>query len=177
MNRVLIIGGGASGLAAAIAAAKSGASATVAERNPRVGKKILSTGNGRCNFTNINAAEKSYNSDFVKYAMEKFPPEKICTIFAEMGLLSRTEAEGRVYPVCGQASAVLDVLRMETERLGVRIITEFKAAKIKKDGAVFKVSAADERQLEADRVSVAAGGCAAPRWYRRSRHSRHGRHC
>lgn len=163
MNRVLIIGGGASGLAAAIAAAKSGASVTVAERNPRVGKKILSTGNGRCNFTNINAAEKSYNSDFVKYAMEKFPPEKICTIFAEMGLLSRTEAEGRVYPVCGQASAVLDVLRMETERLGVRIITEFKAAKIKKDGAVFKVSVADERQLEADRVIVAAGGCAAPK--------------
>lgn len=163
MNRVLVIGGGASGLAAAAAAAKKGASVTVAERNPRVGKKILSTGNGRCNFTNVNAAAESYNSDFVKCAMEKFPPEKVCRIFAEMGLLSRAEDEGRVYPVCGQASAVLDILRAETERLGVRIIAEFKAENIKKEGDIFKVSSADGMQLEADRVIVAAGGCAAPK--------------
>lgn len=163
MNRVIIIGGGASGLAAAIAAAKEGACAVIAERNERVGKKILSTGNGRCNFTNINASAADYNSDFAESVMKKYPPKKIIGFFKDMGMMSREEAEGRVYPASGQASAVLDILRMTAERLGVEVYTGFSAKKINKKNGGFEVVSADGHVLFGDKVIIAAGGCAAPK--------------
>lgn len=115
MNSISVIGGGASGMMAAIAAAMKGAKVTILEKNPRVGKKILSTGNGRCNFTNINAKAEDYNSVFAEKSLEKLPPSMVRELFKGMGLLSRVESEGRVYPASGQASAVLDILRMELE--------------------------------------------------------------
>lgn len=162
MNNVAVIGGGASGIIAAIFAAKNGAAVTILEKNPRIGKKILATGNGRCNFTNVNACSEDYNSEFAQYALEKFTPDDEIKFFEELGLLSRVEAEGRVYPLSGQATAVLDVLRMELSRISVKIITEFDVQKIEKKGDKFKIFSKNQN-IEADKVIVATGGMASPK--------------
>ena len=161
-NNVAVIGGGASGILAAIFAARKGASVTILEKNPRIGKKILATGNGRCNFTNVNACSKDYNSDFVQYALEKFTPADVINFFKEAGLLSRTEAEGRVYPLSGQATAVLDVLRLELERLSVKVLAEFDVGKIEKKCDLFEISSQNQR-LKANKVIIATGGMASPK--------------
>lgn len=148
-------------MAAAVAA--EGAEVTILEGNPRVGKKILSTGNGRCNFTNVNASDKAYNSAFTKAAMAKYPPQKVREIFAEMGLLSRVESEGRVYPASGAASAVSDILRGEVERRGVRVLTDFKTVKAEKNNGIFTVTSQNGETVRGEKLIIAAGGCAAPK--------------
>lgn len=162
MIDVAIVGGGASGIMAAIFAARSGASVVILEKNLRIGKKILSTGNGRCNFTNMNITEKDYNSEFVKPAIERFSSNDVVDFFGELGLLSREEAEGRVYPLSGQATAVLDVLRMELDRLGVNINAEFSVDEIKKTGNSF-VILGNGKTINAKKVIIATGGMAAPK--------------
>ncbi len=162
-SSVAVIGGGASGLVAAIFAARGGATVTIFEKNPRVGKKILSTGNGRCNLTNFSTAPEIYNSDFVKDTLDRFSPEDAVAFFEGIGLLSRVEDEGRVYPASGQASAVLDVLRLEVERLGVMVCPEFDAVEIARKGkGFFVISKTGERYFQ-DKVIVATGGMAAPK--------------
>ena len=163
VNNIAIIGGGASGLVAAIFAARGGANVTVLEKNARVGKKILSTGNGRCNFTNINITEKNYNSDFSECALKKFSPKDAISFFEGIGLLSKTEDEGRVYPNSGQASAVLDVLRLEAQRLDICIIPEFNAVQIIPKNNGFLIASDKGVHHFADKVIVATGGAAAPK--------------
>ena len=138
-GKIIIIGGGASGLAAALAAAKEcgGQCVTVLERLDRVGKKLLATGNGRCNLTNRNAAPEHYHSaDTARLAdiLERTPPDAVLDFFGEMGLLCDTQADGRVYPYCYQASMVLDVLRAALERAGVDVACR----RWKKGPAVFR---------------------------------------
>ena len=159
---VAVLGGGASGILAAIFAARGGKSVAILEKNPRIGKKILATGNGRCNFTNINAKESDYNSDFVKDALTYFPPGKTIEFFEELGLLSREEDEGRVYPRQEQATAVLDVLRLELSRLSVKVFTEFDGDRIEKTKDGFKIFAKN-RSIEAKKVIIATGGMASPK--------------
>lgn len=159
---VAVIGGGASGIVAAIFAARAGKSVAILEKNARIGKKILATGNGRCNFTNINAKVSDYNSDFVTHTLSCFPPQRTIEFFEELGLLCRTETEGRVYPLQGQAAAVLDVLRLELSRLSVKLITEFDADKLEKTKDGFKIYSKN-RNIEASRVIVATGGMASPK--------------
>lgn len=161
-NNVAVIGGGASGILAAIFAARNGASVTILEKNPRIGKKILATGNGRCNFTNVNACADNYNSDFVQYALENFTPADVIDFFEELGLLSRTEAEGRVYPLSGQATAVLDVLRLELSRLSVKILAEFDVERIEKKGDLFEIFS-NNQTIRANKVIAATGGMASPK--------------
>lgn len=160
---VAIIGGGASGIIAAIFAARGGAKTAILEKNPRIGKKILSTGNGRCNFTNSDISTKNYNSDFVQCALEKFSSKDTVEFFEELGLLSKEEAEGRIYPLSGQATAVLDVLRLELERLKVQILSEFDAADITKNGDSFAIKSQKGDVCHAKSVIVATGGMAAPK--------------
>ncbi len=160
---IAVIGGGASGIAAAIYASRTGADVVILEKNARIGRKILSTGNGRCNFTNIGADIKNYNSDFVSNALERFPPKAVIQFFEEIGLLAKTEDEGRVYPLCGQASAVLDVLRAELERLGVKVQTDFDVKDIKATENGFQVVSKSGEKCCAKRVIVATGGNAAPK--------------
>lgn len=162
MNKIAVIGGGASGMAAAIAAAERGAEVVILEKNPRVGKKILSTGNGRCNFTNINACAQNYNSDFVTKALGEFSPKYTIDFFERLGILAKIEAEGRVYPNSGQASAVLDMLRNAVERLNIRIVTEFDVDSVVKDGNTFKIISKNGK-YSADKVIIATGGMAAPK--------------
>ena len=134
---LMIIGGCASGLAAAINAKRLAPEAriAVAERLPRVGKKLLATGNGRCNLTNIHALGHEYkNREFALTALEKYTPERVVDFFATLGLRCRTDGEGRVYPRSNVASSVLDALRFEVERLGVEVLCDTPINSIKKNG-------------------------------------------
>ena len=141
--RVAIIGGGASGLVCACVLAKSSKiDVTVFEKNERVGKKLLSTGNGRCNMTNLSALPKDYfeAADFVSPAFEKYPPESNIAFFESLGLFSRADSEGRVYPLSNQASSVLDALRFECERLGVHFICSSKVERVEKNSGTYVIN-------------------------------------
>lgn len=158
---ILIIGAGASGLAAAIEAARTAPdkSVTVLEHLPKAGKKILATGNGRCNLGNLNAASHRYtNSKFAQPVIEKYGVDSLIGFFESMGLYTRADSEGRLYPMSNSAASVLDALRFECEKLGVKIICEEKAAQIKKADNGFIVNG----NIQAKKVIIATGGKAAP---------------
>lgn len=165
MSRIGIIGGGAAGLMAAIAAAEYGAEVVIFEANDRMGKKILSTGNGRCNLTNLYADVAHYHGEqpeFIRGAASKLWVEETIRLFWQMGILTKTEERGKVYPYCGTAAAVSDALRERVRRLGVVVRTEFEVKDIikKKDGFMV-VSYRNERE-KVQKVIVATGGKAAP---------------
>ncbi len=164
--KLAIVGGGASGLAAAIEAGRTAPEAEIVilERLDRVGKKILATGNGRCNYSNTNAdIDNYYGRDrmFADYALKEFTVENTVNFFNQLGVFPKEEKNGRLYPFSLQASAVLDALRNECERLGVDILTGFCVKEaVKKDGG-FVLSSADGRRISADRLIIAGGGCAS----------------
>lgn len=165
MKQVAVIGGGASGLMAAISAAYAGAQVTVYERTDRVGKKILATGNGRCNLTNINADVEKYhgkNPKFILSAFSQFSPADTIDFFERLGLLTKTEEAGKVYPYSDQASSVLDVLRMEIERLGIKTVTGFEAAELIRQRGKFRILSYEHTEASADAVILSVGGKAAP---------------
>ena len=165
MKKIAVIGGGASGLMAAITAARGGAAVTLYEKNDRVGKKLLATGNGRCNLTNTEAGRKNYHggaADFVCRAEKRFWVEETLDFFSEIGLITKTEDGGKVYPYSDRASSVLDVLRAELERCGVRTVCGFDVKEIRKKGGAFKIFSYDGRAEAADFVIFSAGGKASP---------------
>lgn len=164
-NRVLIIGGGASGLLASIQAARSGADVTILEHNDRIGKKILSTGNGKCNLTNLHMNADCFRGadpQFIHTVLARFSVQNTLDFFGELGIYPKIK-NGYVYPNSEQAASVLDVLRQEAEFLKVRIITQAHAVHIRpqKGNTVFVTEYNGGRQ-EADAVIVAAGSKAAP---------------
>lgn len=155
-RQITIAGGGAAGLAAAVTAARLGARVTVLERADRLGKKILQTGNGRCNLTNTAVAPGAYNApDFAAPALTGTGCAGLRHFFDTLGLLTYSDAEGRVYPVSDAASSVLDVLRLSCEEYGVRTLCGFDAVRVLPDGTV---CAADGRTVPGDTVIVATGG-------------------
>ena len=160
---LIIVGGGASGLAAAVMARRQGASVALLERGARVGKKLLATGNGRCNLTNTGASPADYfgGVSLMAGAMQAFPPAKVMEFFESLGLMCLETRGGRVFPLSDQASGVLDALRFAALESGGEILTNFDAEKIGKNG-LFRITAADGRQAEAKRVILATGGPASP---------------
>ncbi len=161
--KIVVIGAGASGMMAAITAARQGADVTILEHKDRVGKKILSTGNGRCNFTNLAQEPQFYRSEnemFPWKIIEKFPAQKAISFFLELGIYSKNR-NGYMYPYSDQASAVLDVLRMEVERLKICVLTEHECTSIIPRKKGFKVCTENE-YIKADKVILAAGSKAAP---------------
>lgn len=164
-KKIAIIGGGASGLAAACAINK-GADVTIYERNDRVGKKLLSTGNGRCNLLNTNISGKqikSLNAENLSDILGTSPASEVMTFFENLGLLMRIEDGGRVYPLCNQASAVLDVLRYNAAEKGAKIRCDFCVEKIIKKADSFEIKSEDGKTATADIVILACGGMAAPK--------------
>lgn len=161
-----IIGGGAAGMVAAITAARQGASVTILEGNDRVGKKILSTGNGKCNLGNRKLDLEEYYTgqpDRLKECLERFGTEDSVAFFQGIGLLIK-EKNGYLYPACEQASAVLDVLRYELAALDVHVITGCKVKQIlpgQKGGQTAVHS--EGQRLCFDSVVIACGGKAAPK--------------
>jgi predicted Rossmann fold flavoprotein len=160
---ILILGGGAAGLMAAICAKERnpGAKVTILEAGERVGKKLLSTGNGRCNLTNVGAAPISYAPAKGLDALIRMPPARVMEKFEGMGLVLRTEAEGRVYPASDAASSVLDTLRLTAEHLGAGEVTDFCAVRARAERGRFILEDAGGRRASGDRLILAAGGRAA----------------
>lgn len=163
--KTAIVGGGAAGLFAACLLSRAGAETVILEKQPRVGRKLLSTGNGRCNLSNLNASCADYHGDaaYVRRALEALSPRSAMEVFASMGLLCAPDAEGRVYPLSNQAASVLDALRFCAEENGCALRTEFDAARIARQGRGYLIESADGQRLTADFVLVACGGPAAPK--------------
>lgn len=164
-TEIAVIGGGASGMIVAITARKSGKEVVVLERKDRILKKVLITGNGRCNITNVNANISNYfgkNISSVENILNSFNPQDTMDFFNGLGIICNEENRGKVYPLSGQASSVVDALRFEAERLGVRIETEFYVRKIEKEGFKFKIYSEERKKIEAGRVIIAAGGQSYP---------------
>lgn len=163
-QNILVIGGGASGLLAACIAAQNNANVTILERNQRIGKKILVTGNGRCNYTNTMANVTDYNNqDFVSYGLSVFNPSRTIDFFKTLGIEPKVENEGKAYPLSEQASSIIDVFMYELDRLSVDIVTEAKVVSIIRTNRSFTTYLEDGRSFEADKVILATGGKAMPK--------------
>jgi len=162
---VAVIGGGASGMVAAIAARRLGADVMILEKKPRVGKKLLVTGNGRCNLTNINANPAYYHGadeGFVEGILSQFDVKQTIGFFEKLGIAYKVEDAGKVFPMSDQASSVLDVLRYELDRIAVKVICQARVVAIKKKKRQFILELADGSVIKSDRVVLAAGGKAMP---------------
>lgn len=163
MRTVAVIGGGASGMMAAVTAASGGAHVILLEHKDRIGKKILSTGNGRCNFTNTHQEPICYHSEdplFPWKVIEKFNAQAVISFFLQMGVYSKNR-NGYIYPNSDQASAVLDAFRMELDRLRVEIRTGVECREIRPGKKGFTILT-DQEPVRADRVILCAGSKAAP---------------
>ena len=161
--RIGIIGGGASGMAAALAAAENpNAQVLLLERQARLGKKLLATGNGRCNLTNLHAEDRGYHGNdacFARYAISEFTPQQTLGWFRNMGLFTVAEDSGRVYPYSDQANSVVDTLRFALEKPNITVRTGCEVTKIKRSGSGFLLETAEE-SFACDKVIVACGGLA-----------------
>lgn len=150
---------------AAISAARLGAHVTILEKNQRVGKKILATGNGRCNFTNVNAGYSCYSSEnpgFVQKALSDFTASDAISFFEELGIQHKVEEMGKVFPMSDQASSILDVLLYELNRLGVNIICDSNVVDIIPENGSFILKTKDGNKYRGDSVVLAPGGKAMP---------------
>lgn len=157
-----IIGAGASGLVAAISALRHGkCKVTVIEKLQRVGKKILSTGNGRCNLSNKNISESDYSGDTQLLSYTAKEAENIPEFFASIGLLCRNDDSGRIYPYSMSASSVLDALRFTAKAEGADVICDTEVKDILKIDNGFKI-VCDNAVITAKKIIMAAGGCASP---------------
>ncbi|NLD17751.1 MAG: NAD(P)/FAD-dependent oxidoreductase [Tissierellia bacterium] len=162
---ISIIGGGPSGIFLSILIKKANPdwSVRIFERNDRVGKKLLATGNGRCNYTNEKLDDTNFHSENITFPMkviEKFDNFDTMEYLKTIGIYPIVEKEGRVYPLSLQGSSVLDLLRIEMERLGVEIILNEKINKtIKKDNKFLLYGL---KKYESDILVIATGGLAMP---------------
>ncbi|MCT4597897.1 MAG: NAD(P)/FAD-dependent oxidoreductase [Vallitalea sp.] len=163
-SKVIIIGGGASALVAAIIAARNGAKVTILERKDRVGKKILATGNGRCNMTNIKCTSSNFhggNETFINKILAQFDVNNTLEFFKELGSYPLVEDNGKVYPNSLQASSILDNLRYEIERLKITVECNAEVIKIEQSNN-FIVYTKDNKKYYGNKVILATGGKSTP---------------
>ena len=162
---VIVIGGGAAGMTAAIAAARNNAEVIILERMNRVGKKILATGNGRCNITNVHTDIKRFHGSNPKFAfgaLGQFDVNQTIDFFEFLGVHCKVEEGGKVFPNSDQAGSVLDLLRFELQQLGVKEVLEAEVTRIKPSGYGFVIQLKDGTSYKGDSVIVATGGKASP---------------
>ena len=164
---LVVIGGGAAGMIAAATASlllSPQHKILVLEHGPRVGKKILSTGNGRCNLTNVKSVPERYHGHAPSRYQEilsQYPPSSTLSFFQKAGLLCREEEEGRVYPCSGQASSVLDTLRQCLQEQRIEVLCDHQIESIRfRQGQVFFLQG--PVTVHAKKVILATGGKAAP---------------
>jgi predicted Rossmann fold flavoprotein len=163
MRRVVVIGGGASGLMAALTAAEDSHNAvTLLERQSRVGRKLLSTGNGRCNLSNLHTAPSRYHGGtdgFVNGVLSQFGVEDTLAWFGKHGLVTAAEADGKIYPYSNMANSVVDVLRFGLNAGHVALVAGAAVEALERRRDDFLVRTA-EQDFEADAVILACGGAA-----------------
>ena len=165
---VAVIGGGAAGMMAAIEAARAGAIVTLIEKNPQLGKKLATTGNGRCNYTNLDMGDRiggkfrGFHPEFAEAALDVLPPEAVLDWFREIGVEPRFRGS-YVYPNSDQASAVVEALREELHRLSVKVHYNAEVKSVQRvDSGYFLIQCTDA-VVKADRVILAVGSKAAPK--------------
>lgn len=164
---ICIIGGGASGLFCAIMIKRNNPSLSVAilEKQKDIGKKLLATGNGRCNLTNINADVNMYHGSFsegVSHLLDLCPPQKLLDIFSDLGLLTTCDNEGRVYPYSKHSASVLDCMRIQCESLGIDIHNETKVNSVSKQADDYIISCENKDTYMCEKLVVASGSKATP---------------
>lgn len=161
--KVLIVGGGASGMMAALtAAADPRNQVTLLERQSRVGRKLLATGNGRCNLTNLDANPSHYHGahpDFVQSCLSQFSVRDTLEFFRTLGLLTTVEDSGKVYPFSDQANSVVDVLRFALQTRGVDLRCGCEVQAISKKARGYSVKTPEE-SFYCDKLILACGGAA-----------------
>ncbi|MBP5303532.1 MAG: aminoacetone oxidase family FAD-binding enzyme [Clostridia bacterium] len=162
----IFVGGGASGLIGSIMLKRQLPSARVLvlEKQSRVGKKLLSTGNGTCNLSNIHISPNYYHGDdsyFPDYVLTTFPPEHVRTFFESIGVLTEIRENGRIYPICASAAAVLDCILEEMKERKVSVETNACVTSIQRNGKDFLVKTATDEYLTSH-IVVCTGGVASP---------------
>lgn len=160
----LVVGGGAAGLMAAIAAVDRGDRVTLLEKNDRLGRKILISGNGRCNLMNTDSDLAHFHdadTGFARRALEAFTVEDTLAFFHDLGIDTRVEKRGRVFPASNQATSLVRLLEDRAQRTGVRIVYSADASDLVKSEG-YSVTTADGQTFDADRVIMTTGGTSAP---------------
>jgi len=157
---VAVIGAGPAGIMAAISAAKAGAKVVLLEKNEIIGRKILATGNGRCNISNTNIAKDRYHSEDVLSATSILTTFDAVTYFEGIGVLLKEEDRGRLFPRTNQASTVVDALRAELARLAVATKTSFTVKAIL-PGKPWHILGESKDEITAASVILTTGGRAA----------------
>ena len=163
---VLVIGGGAAGMMAAITAARAGKSVILLEKNDRLGKKLLITGKGRCNVTNDCTADEVLkntprNGKFLFSAMAAFPPEQAMRFFEDAGCALKTERGNRVFPTTDRSQTVLEALQRELKNSGV-IVKTARVLSVERDETGVIGAATNSGFFEARNVILATGGASYP---------------
>jgi predicted Rossmann fold flavoprotein len=164
MKTIAIIGGGAAGLMAAVTAARQGAAVTVYDRNAEAGKKILASGNGRCNIVNTDTTVNDYDGSdpaFVRHALEAMPFKVFERFCLGIGLLLDVRDDGRCYPLSNEAGAVQAAFVRAAKAEGVRFVQNSTVTGIEKEGESFIVHGGDEAERY-DRIVLCTGSPAAP---------------
>jgi predicted Rossmann fold flavoprotein len=159
-----VIGGGAAGICAAISKARTGGSVIICEKTTQLGKKILATGNGRCNLLNDNFNEAYYNHaarNLVKSIFDKFGKSEILGFFNSLGLETYSQ-DGRIFPITNQASSVLKVLEMELKRLSVPVEYDFYCDSISFSKSGIVVSAKNGKRIFCQKAIITGGGKTYP---------------
>lgn len=164
---IAIIGGGASGIMAAITAAEQGKKVLLLEQQEIAGRKLAATGNGKCNFTNINMKKEAFfqgeETDFLDYALHIFPPEKAIAFFKESGIYT-TQKNGYYYPLSGQAELVKEALLFRVKNRTKNILCKYscRVTELKKKETIFFVTLENKYQYQAKKVILSCGNMAAP---------------
>ena len=164
-NRIAIIGAGASGLLSSIILGRAGFKVTVFEKNTKIGRKILATGNGRCNISNENISSNNYyvnDTNFINYPLNQFNYKKFKSFFEELGIELTSKENGRVYPITSQASSVVDILVYEAKAVGVEFILNTAIEKIQFKNSNFIIHS-NEIEYLANKVIISTGSFAMPK--------------
>ncbi len=160
MNKIIVIGAGAAGLMAALSANENGGQVTILERNDRIGRKLLATGNGRCNYTNINLNIENYhghNRKFAYSALSQFDVYRTMSYFEELGITPKVEERGKVFPASLQSSSMIDIFNYEIKNRNIDLqLNSFVKNIYKEDN--FKVQLEDGRVVTGDKIILATGG-------------------
>ncbi len=165
-HSLIIIGGGAAGLTSALIAKDLGVDVAIIEGTDRIGKKILTTGNGRCNISNSNINTNRYHSEnpcFFQHTLDSFDNNKTIDFFAALGIPLITLDGGKMFPMSLQASSVIDILRFSLEEKNIPVYTNTKAKEITKNNNGFKIFTTDNVNYECEKLIIATGGKTAPK--------------
>ena len=159
----VIVGGGAAGLCAAILIAREGQKVTLLEQNKRVGRKILVSGNGKCNITNRHISPicfHSENSEFIQHVLEGYDFDSVISFFDKIGLVLQEGKEGKMFPMSMQAASVVDILEYEAKRAGVSILCECRVKSVEKRAEGFLLETSTGT-IQGETLLITAGSAAA----------------